>query len=104
MVNRALGAPTRLVVSNREVLDPETGTYPTTLTPAVLDRLLAMCALREHPAFGFVDFRFTGDVLVIRSVATRPPPLLVQMVLGEEFEPLVALSRKMATVEAGECR
>lgn len=63
MVNRIDGRDNRLVVSNREIIDPETGTYATRPTLQVVEKMLQYCTLRGRPEFGLSGFSYRGTVI-----------------------------------------
>jgi hypothetical protein len=65
----------RLADSNQEIVDPATGSYPDAPVPAVVARLVRLCADgREYPQYGFGGFVSNGQIETVRLVANRPPP------------------------------
>jgi hypothetical protein len=62
LANQADGRDDRLLVSNREIIDPETGTYATTPNLRVVEKMLRNCTLRARPEFGFAGFSYQGTV------------------------------------------
>jgi hypothetical protein len=63
IVNRADGHNDRLAMSNREILDPRTGTYAVDANPGVVEKMLQVCHLRGRPEFGFANFSYNGRVV-----------------------------------------
>jgi hypothetical protein len=63
MAKRVDGHDDRLVVSNREIIDPETGTYAAHPNLGVVEKMLQYCTLRGRPEFGFSDFSYRGTVI-----------------------------------------
>lgn len=75
----------RLAISDREVLEPSTGTYPVAVTPAVIEALVKLCeAYRQHPQFGFADFVPNGKIETVNLVSARPRPGVLE-ILGDAF-------------------
>jgi hypothetical protein len=67
----------RLAISNLEVLDPATGTYPTAVIPAVSKALVGLCQNhRSSPQFGFGGFVSNGTIETVTVIADhfRPGP------------------------------
>ena len=64
-----------MALSNREILDPSTGTYPTTMIPTAIKRLVELCkSNRSKPQFGFGGFISNGRIETVKLIADRPPP------------------------------
>lgn len=75
----------RMAISNREILEPSTGTYPVAVTPAVIEALVKLCeAHRQHPQFGFADFVPNGEIETVNLVSARPRPGVLE-ILGDAF-------------------
>jgi len=69
----------RLAMSNREVLDPATGTYPTAAIPAVTKALVELCqSHRSRPQYGFGGFVSNGTIETVSVIADHSPPGLFQ--------------------------
>ncbi len=80
----------QLAVSNREVLDPETRTYPTKLIPAATEALISLCENhRSRPQFGFGGFVSNGTVETVAITSERDPPGLFRT-LGDTVRGAVA--------------
>jgi hypothetical protein len=70
----ATGKP-RMAMSNLEVLDPSTGTYPQKLVPTATAALIKLCQQnRLNPQFGFGGFVSNGQIETVRLVTNRKPP------------------------------
>jgi hypothetical protein len=98
----------RLAISNREILDPATGTYPVKVGPEAVKALVQLCEThRSHPQFGFMDFVSNGQIEVADLVAAsgRPGPFrtlvdAVRSLGGQEPTPaeLVRIERTTAPI------
>lgn len=65
----------RMAMSNLEVLDPSTGSYPQNLIPAATAALIKLCQQeRPNPQFGFGGFVSNGTIETVRLVKNREPP------------------------------
>ena len=69
MINRSQGTMDRLVVSNQELIDPDTGTYAESLSPGVAEKMLDDCAVVARPEYGFGDFHFEGRGVVLTATS-----------------------------------
>lgn len=70
-----------LAVSNREILDPATGTYVTGRTPAAESKLVDVCEkFRSLPQYGFGGFVSNGSIEVVRLLPDREPPQLFETI------------------------
>jgi hypothetical protein len=68
------GSP-RIAVSNQELQDPETRTFPSRFIPGAVDTLVGLCQkYRAHPPYGFAGFVSNGTVETVSIVADGPPP------------------------------
>jgi hypothetical protein len=74
MVGVIDGRADRLVVSNREILDPQTGTYATHVTAPVVENMLKLCSVRTRPEFGLSKYFFDGSV-VQASITSQGKPV-----------------------------
>jgi hypothetical protein len=73
----------RLAISNREVLDPATGTYPTTAIPAVSRALVGLCQNhRSNPQYGVGGFVSNGTIETVTVIADHSPPGFFQTIRG----------------------
>ena len=81
LVNEGVPGGPRLAISNREVLDPATGTYPTRPVQAVITALTGLCEkLRLVPQYGFGGFVSNGKIETIKLIADDPPPQLFETI------------------------
>ncbi|WP_441237362.1 hypothetical protein [Bradyrhizobium sp. 930_D9_N1_4] len=73
----------RMALSNREILEPATGTYPVAVSPVVIEALGKLCEThRQHPQFGFADFVPNGQIETVNLVSARPRPGALE-ILGD---------------------
>lgn len=80
--SRELGF-SRMAMSNREILEPATGTYPVAVSPVVIEALVKLCEThRQHPQFGFADFAPNGKIETVNLVSARPRPGALE-ILGD---------------------
>jgi hypothetical protein len=104
-----------LAVSNREILDPSTGTYVTGKIPAAESKLIHYCEnFRSAPQYGFGGFVSNGNIETIRLLSNREPPRLFEA-LGESIRsavkagpastssPMIRVERTASAME-GACR
>jgi hypothetical protein len=106
IVNRIDGRDDRLVVSNREVIDPETGTYATRANLPVVEKMLQYCTLRGRPEFGFSGFSFHG-ITIQESMDPQtdriPLAKAVQLTISGELTDWIKLDRKSVRIETPIC-
>jgi hypothetical protein len=103
-----------MAMTNREVMDPITDTYPDRLIPAATAALIKLCQQnRSNPQFGFGGFVSNGTIETVRLVTNREPPGVLGAILEAihadgAVEPtdkrpaMVRAERKIAPVE-GAC-
>jgi hypothetical protein len=106
MVNRIDGRDDRLVVSNREVIDPETGTYATHANLPVVEKMLQYCTLRGRPEFGFSGYSFHG-IVIQESINPQtdwiPIAKAIQLTISGEPTDWIKLDRKSVRIETPIC-
>jgi hypothetical protein len=80
MINASEPGGPRLALSNREVLDPSTGSYPDKLIPAATAALVALCPNRVNPQYGFGGFVSNGQVETVKLITNRPRPKIFETI------------------------
>ena len=74
LVNGGRSGP-NLAISNREVIDPATGSYPTSAVPAVISALTTLCeSHRSNPQYGFANFVSNGHLETVKLLPNGDPP------------------------------
>ena len=64
-----------MAMSNREIMDPVTDTYPERLIPTAASALIKLCQqYRSNPQYGFGDFVSNGKIETIKLITNRAPP------------------------------
>ena len=75
LVNSRATGFSRIAISNYEILDPATGSYPLAVSPAVIKALVGLCeSHRTNPQFGFADFVSNGTIETVNLLAKAPRP------------------------------
>lgn len=104
-----------LAVSNREILDPSTGTYVTGKIPAAESKLIQYCEkFRSAPQYGFGGFVSNGNIETLRLLSNREPPRLFEAIgagirsaleagPASTSRPMVRVERTTSAME-GACR
>ncbi len=109
LVNGGKSGP-NLAISNREVLDPSTGSIVQSAVPAVVSTLSGLCeSHRGHPQYGFEGFSSNGQIETARLVANQAPPGLLKGIrqalagIAASSADLVRIERSTKPI-AGACR
>lgn len=106
MVNQIDGRNDRLVVSNREIIDPATGNYASQINLPVVEKMLQLCSLRGRPEFGFSGFAFDGSAIRdSMDVQTDRISLVkaIQLTISGEPTDWIRLDRKSVHIETPTC-
>jgi hypothetical protein len=103
----------RLLLSNREVIDPGTGTYAMTAVPAVAAALVDRCErFRSIAPYGFGGFVSNGSIDTVALIANGEPPGVfstlgktIAAVAGADSEPttMVRVEREATSSLAAAC-
>jgi hypothetical protein len=81
LINTGQTGIPRLAISNQEVIDPSTDSYPNAVVPAVTEALVKLCQNgRLLPQYGFGGFISNGQIETLKLIATREPPRLFQTI------------------------
>jgi hypothetical protein len=106
MVNLIDGRDDRLVVSNREIIDPATGTYATHANLSVVEKMLQYCSLRGRPEFGFSGYSFQRSVIqesMDPQTDRIPLAKAIQLTISGEPTDWITLDRKSVSIETPMC-
>jgi hypothetical protein len=110
LVNSDVPGGPRMAISNYEVLDPATRSYPDRAIPAVLTALIGLCEKhRLAPYYGFSGFVSNGQIETISLDPVRPVPGPFQTLLealrmagaGGGVEPAAAVRLVRETAPIG---
>ncbi len=107
MAKRIDGRDDRLMVSNREIIDPETGTYATHPNLGVVEKMLQHCSLRGRPEFGFSGFSYRGTVIQ-KSIEPQVPRIslakAIQRTISGGPADWIKLDTKSFQIDTPTCR
>jgi hypothetical protein len=106
LANRIDGDDDRLVVSNREIIDPGTDTYAVGINPRVVEKMLQFCRYRDRPEFGFSAFSYHGNAIE-ESVSPQTGRITLTEAIyltmfGQQTD-WIRLDRKVLTIDSSGC-
>jgi hypothetical protein len=106
LASRADGQTSRLVVSNREILDPQTNTYAVEVNPPVVAKMLRLCSLRGRPEFGFSGFSYNGRATAVSidpQIDRISLPRAIYLTVTGEQTDWIKLNRKTSAIDVPGC-
>jgi hypothetical protein len=106
LASRADGQTSRLVVSNREILDPQTNTHAVEANPPVVVKMLRLCSLRGRPEFGFSGFSYNGRATAVSidpQIDRISLPRAIYLTVSGEQTDWIKLSRKTSAIDVPGC-